>query len=91
MEKILTSHQVAILLNKDRLARFGYKYLEQYFSSHGVTKLVKKKQEFKQISNWKQWSAVKKAALAKFTKLTKRQVKSLVSWQVYRKEVLGLG
>ena len=37
MEKILTSHQVAILLNKDRLARFGYKYLEQYFSLHGVT------------------------------------------------------
>jgi len=28
---------IIIIEYKDRLARFGYKYLEQYFSSHGVT------------------------------------------------------
>lgn len=54
MEKLLTFHQTAKLLNvwphtlrrwekagkfieyKDRLARFGYKYLEQYFRSFGI-------------------------------------------------------
>jgi len=56
-----------------------------------LDKLVKKKTEFKQMTNWKQWSAIKKASLAKIKKLTKGKVKSLVSWQVHRKEVLGIG
>ena len=56
-----------------------------------LDKLIKKKSEFKQITNWKQWSAIKKAVLAEIKKITKRQVKSLVSWQVYRKNMLGIG
>jgi len=60
-------------------------------------KLIQKKPEFKRVANtprgtsWKQWPAVKKAALAKIKKLTKRQVKSLVSWPVHREKVLGIG
>jgi IS605 OrfB family transposase len=56
-----------------------------------LDKLVKKKSEFKQITNWKQWSAVKKAVLAKIKKITERKVKSLVSWQFHRKKALGIG
>jgi hypothetical protein len=53
--------------------------------------LVKKKPEFKQMSNWKQWSAIKKATLTKIKNQIGRQVKSLVSWQVHRKNILGIG
>jgi hypothetical protein len=57
-----------------------------------LDKLVKKKPEFKQMANWKQWSAVKKSVLAKIKKITKRKkVNSLVSWQIHRKNVLGIG
>ena len=34
---------------------------------------------------------VKKDLLAQVKNLTKRKVKSLVSWQVHRKNVLGIG
>ncbi|AGL02917.1 IS200/IS605 family accessory protein TnpB-related protein [Desulfoscipio gibsoniae] len=56
-----------------------------------LDKLVKKKPAFKQMTGWKKWSAVKKAVLARIKKLTKRKVKSLASWQVHRKNVLGIG
>jgi IS605 OrfB family transposase len=62
-----------------------------------LDKMIRKKPEFKQLTGtlrgtgWKKWSAVKKAVLARLTKLTKRKVKSLVSWQVHRKNVLGIG
>jgi hypothetical protein len=56
-----------------------------------LNNFIEKKPEFKQMTNWKQWSAIKKAVLAKIRNRTERQVKSLVSWQVYRKNVLGKG
>ncbi len=36
-------------------------------------------------------AAIKKPVISKIKKLTKRKVKSLVSWQVHRKEALGAG
>jgi len=38
--------------------------------------------------NWKQWSTIKKAAVSVINKLTKQGVKSLVSWQHYRKQLI---
>lgn len=56
-----------------------------------LNKLIKKESEYKRISNWKQWSAIKKAVLAKIKKLTGKKVKNLVLWQAHRKNVLGIG
>ena len=44
------------------IARRGLRINHERVPKDLLDKLVKKKQEFKQISNWKQWSAVKKAA-----------------------------
>lgn len=42
-----------IIEYKDRLARFGYKYLEQYFLSHGVTiEIVEINEEKSPRKNW---------------------------------------
>lgn len=56
-----------------------------------LDKLVKKKPAFKQMTGWKKWSATKKAVLARIKKTIKREVKSLVSWQIHRKNMLGIG
>lgn len=56
-----------------------------------LDKLIEKKPEFKLMSNWKQWSVIKKAVLTKIKKRTKKEVKSLGFWQVHRKELLGIG
>ena len=42
----------------------------------------------RQEKNAKQWSAIKKAAIAAIKKYTKQEVKSLVSWQHYRKQLI---
>lgn len=73
------------------IARRGLSFNHERIPKILFDKLIKKKSEFKQMANWQQWSAVKKAVLAKIKKLTKRKVKSLVSWQVRRKNVLGIG
>jgi hypothetical protein len=73
------------------IARRGLGFSHEKIPKLLFDKLIQKKPEFKRSANWKQWSAVKKAALAKIKKLTKRQVKSLVSWPVYREKVLGIG
>lgn len=83
----LSSHQSAAYV----IARRGLGFDREKIPKVLLDKLIKKKPEFKQMANWKQWSAAKKAVLAKIKKITKRQVKSLVSWQVHRKEVLGIG
>ena len=54
----------------------------------GTAQFIKKKDGFRQLNNWQQWSAVKKAILKN---LKKKGMKSLVSWHVYRKELLGVG
>lgn len=48
---------------------------------------IKKKKGFSKLSNWKQWSCTKKSILKS---LKERQVKTLVSYQHYRKELLGI-
>lgn len=73
------------------IARRGLGFDHEKIPKILLDKLIKKKPEFKQMANWKQWSAIKKAVLAEIKKITKRQVKSLVLWQVHRKELLGIG
>ena len=53
-----------------------------------VQKYIKKKERFPELSNWKQWSSIKKAAVSAIKKLTKQEVKSLVSWQHYRRQLI---
>jgi len=54
-----------------------------------VQKYVKKRNTFALLTNWKQWSSVKKAVIAAIKKQTKREVKSLVSWQHHRKQLIA--
>jgi IS605 OrfB family transposase len=49
----------------------------------------KKQDGFAHLSNWKQWSSIKKAAITAIKKLTNKEVKNLVSWQHYRKQLLA--
>ncbi|AGL03453.1 IS200/IS605 family accessory protein TnpB-related protein [Desulfoscipio gibsoniae] len=51
----------------------------------------KKKDGFSKLTNWKQWSSIKKAVVAAIKKHTKKEVQSLVSWQHYRKQLLVSG
>jgi len=52
-------------------------------------RLIKEKENYSKLSNWKQWSAIKKAIEAAIQKPTKREMKSLVNWQHCRKQLLG--
>ena len=83
----ISNHETASYV----IARRGLDFDSEKIPKILLDKLVKKKLEFKLATNWKQWSAVKKALLAQVKNLTKRKVKSLVSWQVHRKNVLGIG
>ena len=83
----ISNHETASYV----IARRGLDFDSEKIPKILLDKLVKKKLEFKLTTNWKQWSAVKKALLAQVKNLTKRKVKSLVSWQVHRKNVLGIG
>lgn len=73
------------------IARRGLGFNHERIPKILLDKLVKEKPGFKQMINWKQWSAIKKAVLIRIKKLTKRKVKSLVFWQFHRKNVLGIG
>jgi len=52
-----------------------------------LQKYVKNKEGFTLLTNWKKWSAIKKAAVAATKKQTRKEVKSLVSWQHHRKQL----
>lgn len=56
-----------------------------------VVRFIKNVEGFQFLNNWKQWSAIKKAAIATIKKITGKEVKSLVSWQHHRKNVLKAG
>lgn len=73
------------------IARRGLGFDTEKIPKVLLENIINKKAEFKKMTNWRQWSAVEKAVLARIKKITKRQVKSLVSWQVHRKEALGAG
>ncbi|OPX92158.1 MAG: hypothetical protein A4E52_00099 [Pelotomaculum sp. PtaB.Bin013] len=69
------------------IARRGLGFSNEKIPNQLEQKYVKKKETFALLTNWKQWSAIKKAAIAAIKKHTKQEVKSLVSWQHYRKQL----
>lgn len=73
------------------IARWSLGFNNEKIPKLLLDKLIKKKPAFKQMTDWKKWSATKKAILSRIKKITKRQVRSLASWQVHRKNVLGIG
>nr|WP_238457094.1 hypothetical protein [Desulforamulus putei] len=70
------------------IARRGLGFDYERVPKRLVDRFIKAKEGFKKLNNWQQWSAVKKAILKQ---LKKKGVNSLVSWQVHRKELLGVG
>jgi len=56
-----------------------------------VDRFIRKKEGFYHLGNWKQWSSIKKAAVAAIKEQTKKEVNSLVSWQHYRKKLQKAG
>lgn len=69
------------------IARRGLGVRKERVPKALVNKCVKKKDGFYKLNNWKQWSSIKKSLLKL---LKEKEVKSLVSWQHHRKEVLGI-
>ncbi len=56
-----------------------------------VARFVRNTAGFQRITNWKQWSWIKRAVLAAMKKQKEKEVKSLVSWQHHRKQLLAQG
>jgi len=83
----ISNHESAAYVIARRALGFNHEKIPKSI----LDNLIKNKSAFKEVNNWKQWSAVKKAALAEIKKLTQRQVKSLVFWTEHRKNVLGIG
>jgi len=73
------------------IARRGLGYTTEKIPKQLTSSFINKKKEFAKLSEWKQWSAIKKAAVAAIKKQTKKEVKSLVFWQHHRKQLLGMG
>jgi IS605 OrfB family transposase len=71
------------------IARRGLGYGNEKVPKKLVQKYVKKKEAFVLLTNWKQWSSVKKAVIAAIKKQIKREVKGLVSWQHHRKQLIA--
>jgi len=72
------------------IARRALGYGEEKLPKPLINRFIKEKEIFLKHSNWKKWSAVKKAILTATKKQTRQEVKSLVSWQ-NRKQLLGTG
>jgi len=53
-----------------------------------INRFIEEKDSFIQLSNWKQWSTIKKSIISVIKKQTRQEVHSLVSWQHYRKRLL---
>ena len=81
----LSNHEAAAYV----IARRSLGYSEEKVPKQLVQKFVKKKESYTLLTNWKQWSAINKSVLAALKKQTERKVKSLVSWQHYRKQLLS--
>ncbi len=71
------------------IARHSLGYSNEKVPKQLVQKSVKKRDTFALLTNWKQWSSVKKAIIAAIKKQNKREVKSLVSWQHHRKQLIA--
>jgi len=83
----LSNHKAAAYA----IARRGLGYDNEKVPKKLVKKFVKKKEGFTEFNNWKQWSTIKKAVTAAIKKSTNREVKSLVSWQHIKKQLLLIG
>ena len=73
------------------IARRGVGFEYERVSKPLVKGFIMKKEGFLKLNNWKQWSAMKKSVIAELKKYTKKEVKSLVSWQYFRKQLLVAG
>ena len=71
------------------IARRSLGYSAEKVPKPLIDKFIKEKENFSKLSNWKQWSAIKKAVMAATKKQTRQEVQSLVSWQHYRKQLLA--
>ncbi|TEB05701.1 hypothetical protein Psch_02742 [Pelotomaculum schinkii] len=81
----ISSHEAAAYT----IARHGLGYGNEKVPKQLVQRFVKKRDTFALLTNWKQWSAIKKSAIAAIKKQTEREVKSLVSWQHHKKQLLN--
>jgi hypothetical protein len=81
----ISNHEAAAYV----IARRGIGFSMEKVPKQLVQKFVKKRNAFASLTNWKQWSAVKKAVIAAIKKQIKREVKSLVSWQHHRKQLIA--
>lgn len=81
----LSNHEAAAYM----IARRGIGKSAEKVPKRLILKYVKKKEAFALLANWKQWSVIKKAAVAAVKKQTERKAQSLVSWQHHRKQLVG--
>lgn len=84
----LSSHQSAGYV----IARRGMGFKSEKVPKPLIKRFIKaetKQKGFKKLTNWKQWSAINKAAVAALIKIKKGGA-SLVNWQHHRKQLLGL-
>ncbi|TEB06115.1 hypothetical protein Psch_03157 [Pelotomaculum schinkii] len=81
----ISNHEAAAYV----IARRGLGFSNEKIPKQLEQKYVKKKESFTLLTNWKQWSVIKKAAIAAVKKHTKQEVKSLVSWHHYRKQLVS--
>jgi len=83
----LSNHEAAGYV----LARRGLGIDSESVPKPLVVKFIQSTSGFQLLNNWKQWSAIKKAAIAAVKEITGKEVNSLVFWQHYRKNVLKAG
>jgi hypothetical protein len=68
------------------IARRGLGIKTEKVPQRLIDRFIQKKDEFYHQSNWKQWATIKKEVVKT---LKTKEVKSLVSWQHHRKELLA--
>lgn len=81
----ISNHEAAAYV----IARRGLGISNEKIPEQLVKRFVNEKDIFTHLTNWKQWSAMNKAAIAALKKQTERKVQSLVSWQHHRKQLVG--
>lgn len=81
----ISNHEAAAYV----ISRRGLGYIKEIIPVELTGHFIKNSEVFEKLSNWKQWSLINKAVLTAIKKLTKSEVKGLVSWQHYRKQLLS--
>ena len=75
----LSNHESAAYV----IGRRALGFIDEKVPKVLVDQFVKNKEGFGYIGNWKQWSTIKRSILKR------KEVKSLVSWQYYRKQLIA--